>query len=61
MTTIDDGARARFLQRAMEAGITDYGVIPLYFEVAAWASRKGFAYTARGDEYTLAQGVTRAP
>jgi peptide/nickel transport system substrate-binding protein len=61
MSTIDDGVRAGLLQRAMETGMSDHGVIPLYFEVAAWASRKNLAYTPRGDEYTLAQSVTRAP
>jgi peptide/nickel transport system substrate-binding protein len=61
METIDDGARDSLLQRAMEAGMADHGAIPLYFEVAAWASRKDLAYTPRGDEYTLAQSVTRAP
>lgn len=61
MSTIDDGVRARLLQQAMEAGMTDHGVIPLYFEVAAWASRNDLVYAPRGDEYTLAQGVTRAP
>jgi peptide/nickel transport system substrate-binding protein len=61
MSTIDDGAREHLLQRAMETGISDVGVIPLYYEVAAWASRKDLAYTPRGDEYTLAQSVTRAP
>ena len=39
--------------------MADHGVIPLYFEVAAWASRKDLVYTPRGDEYTLAQSVTR--
>lgn len=61
MATIDDSARDHLLQRAMETGMSDHGVIPIYFEVAAWASRKGLAYTPRGDEYTLAQYVTRAP
>jgi len=61
LATIDDGAREHLLQRAMETGMTDHGVIPLYFEVAAWALRKELKYTPRGDEYTLAQSVTRAP
>jgi peptide/nickel transport system substrate-binding protein len=61
MATIGDGARDALLQRAMEAGMSDHGVIPLYFEVAAWASRKNIAYTPRGDEYTLAQSVKPAP
>ncbi len=60
LATIDNGARDRLLQRAMEAGMSDHGVIPLYFEVAAWASRKDLAYTPRGDEYTLAQSVMPA-
>ncbi|HKX11293.1 MAG TPA: ABC transporter substrate-binding protein, partial [Stellaceae bacterium] len=61
MATIDDRARDQLLQRAMETGMSDHGVIPIYFEVAAWASRKGLAYTPRGDEYTLAQSVKPVP
>jgi peptide/nickel transport system substrate-binding protein len=61
MATIDDDARQHLLQQAMVAGIADLGVIPLYFEVAAWASRKELTYAPRSDEYTLAQSVRRAP
>jgi peptide/nickel transport system substrate-binding protein len=41
--------------------MSDVGVIPLYYEVAAWAFRKDLAYVPRSDEYTLAQSVTRVP
>ena len=30
-------------------------IVPLYFQINYWATRKGFAYTARSDERTLAQ------
>jgi peptide/nickel transport system substrate-binding protein len=32
----------------------DYAIIPLHHQISSWAMRKGLAYTARTDEYTLA-------
>ena len=61
MATIDDPARDQLLQRASVVAMSDVGVIPLYYEVAAWAFRKDLAYVPRSDEYTLAESVTRAP
>jgi len=61
LATIDDPARDRLLQRASVVAMSDVGVIPLYYEVAAWAFRKDLAYVPRSDEYTLAQSVTRVP
>ena len=61
IVTVDDGARAALLNRAMETAMDDVAVVPLYFEGAAWAFRKDFAYTPRLDQFTLAQEVTRAP
>jgi peptide/nickel transport system substrate-binding protein len=58
LATIDDEARDRLLQQASEMAIADVGLVPLYFEIAVWASRKGFAYSARADGFTLATGVT---
>ena len=61
VATVDDGARAALLAEAMEMAMNDAAVIPLYFEGSAWAFRKDLAYTARLDQFTLAQEVTRAP
>ena len=57
----DAGARARGLARATEMAIVDRGLLPLYFQQAAWASRRGIIYRARADEYTLAPSAERAP
>jgi peptide/nickel transport system substrate-binding protein len=32
----------------------DHALIPLHHQISSWAMRKGLAYTARTDEYTLA-------
>ena len=58
LATIDDEARDQLLRQASEMAIADVGLVPLYFEIAVWAYRKGFAYTARADGFTLATGAT---
>ena len=55
LATVDDAKRDKLLQEASEIAIGDYGIVPLYFQINYWATRKGFAYTARSDERTLAQ------
>jgi peptide/nickel transport system substrate-binding protein len=60
LATVDDGRRQGLLARAAEVAIEDVGIVPLHYVVNVWAMRKGFAYKARADEYTLAAGVTRA-
>lgn len=54
MATIDDTAREKLLQEASKTAMSDYGVVPLHFEVTPWAFRKGLAYRPRIDQYTLA-------
>ena len=60
LATVDDAKRADLLARATEVAIEDVGIIPLHYQVNTWAMRKGFAYKARTDEYTLAGGVSKA-
>ncbi len=55
--TVDDEKREKLLQQATAVAMRDQGLIPLHYQVNIWASRKGFGYTARTDEYTLAAGV----
>ncbi|MGV8938555.1 MAG: ABC transporter substrate-binding protein [Allorhizobium sp.] len=55
--TMDDAARRELLQKADEMVLSDYGILPLHFEVPVWAMRKGLTYAARADQYTLPQGV----
>lgn len=58
MRTVDVKKREALLQQASRLLIADYGVLPLYFEVAVWALRRDLAYAARADQMTLAQFVT---
>jgi peptide/nickel transport system substrate-binding protein len=55
--TIDQDTRERRLQDAAAIAVSDYGDLPLYFQVNIWASRKGLNYVARADEFTLAMSA----
>lgn len=57
LATVDDDKREALLRQATEEAINDVGVIPLHYQINVWASRKGFSYLPRADEYTLAQEV----
>lgn len=58
LSTIDDRKREKLFQDAAEIAIRqDHAIIPLYNQVATWAARKGYRYTPRPDEATLAQFV----
>jgi peptide/nickel transport system substrate-binding protein len=57
--TVDDQKRAALLAEATEIGIHDYALIPLHYQLAVWATRKGLSYAARTDEFTLAMSVSR--
>ena len=59
LSTLDDAKREKLLQEAMEIAMNDVAVLPLHFQLASWATRKGFTYEARSDENTLAQSVSR--
>lgn len=56
--TMDDAERARLVEGADLMAMQDFAILPLHFEVATWAMRKGLDYDARLDGYTLPQGVT---
>jgi peptide/nickel transport system substrate-binding protein len=60
MATIDDAAREKLLQDASKLAMSDYGIIPLHFEVTPWAFKKGLAYKPRVDQYTLATEIKQA-
>lgn len=50
-------ALERELQRAAAVGFTDFGIVPLYHQVATWAGHPDLAFVPRRDERTLAQNV----
>jgi peptide/nickel transport system substrate-binding protein len=58
--TIDDAKREELLRKGSKIVMDDYGIIPLHFEVTPWAFRKGLAYKARVDQYTLATDLAPA-
>ncbi|MBL8697201.1 MAG: ABC transporter substrate-binding protein [Alphaproteobacteria bacterium] len=58
--TIDDRAREQLLFEASELALGEHGIVPLYYQVNTWATRKGIVYSARQDEYSLAQFVRPA-
>lgn len=60
MGTLSSDERAGYLVTASDAAIEDQAIIPLYFQVNLWASRKDLAYRARADEATLAIDVRKA-
>lgn len=54
LVTMDDPARSKMLQEAASIISNDVALIPLYFQVSAWAVKKGITYVGRGDERTYA-------
>ena len=53
LRTIDDKPRAELLGRAIDLAIgEDAAVVPLYFQLSVWASRRRLEYLPRGDETT---------
>ena len=61
LRTMDEDKRNVLYGRAAEIAVADMGVIPVYFTVNTWGSRKGFVYDARADEISLAMGLRPAP
>ncbi len=59
LVTVDDSKREKLLQQATEIAMKDQGLVPLHYQVNIWATRKGYTYTARTDEFTLAQNVRK--
>jgi peptide/nickel transport system substrate-binding protein len=60
LRTMNDDKRNALYARAAEIAVGDMGVIPVYFTVNTWASRKGLDYDARADEISLAMGLRPA-
>ncbi len=60
LRTLDDTKRNALYASAAEIAVSKSGVIPVYFTINTWASKKAFTYDARMDETTLAQGFRPA-
>jgi len=54
LATVDDKARERILQQAVEVATADVGVITTHFQLNLWATRRGIGYAPRADERTHA-------
>lgn len=54
---IDPARRENDLRTAMEIGMKDRGVLPLFFIANVWATRADLSLTPRSDGYTLAQDI----
>ncbi len=61
LRTLDEPKRNAFYSQAAEIAVGDMGVVPVYFTINTWATRKALTYVARGDETSLAMGVRPAP
>jgi len=57
MMTMDQEARADLLQQAGRVALEEMPVIPVQFENAVWAFRKGLAYGGRVDQTTNAAEI----
>lgn len=55
--TMDSAARRALTARASELAIADLPVIPLYFQKASWALRRGLTMQPHPAEYTLATSI----
>ena len=60
LRTLDDGKRNALYARAAEVAVGDMGVVPVYFSINTWATKKGLVYAARADEKSLAMGLRPA-
>ena len=57
MTTIDDAKRERLLQEVAEIAMADQALIPLFHQENIVGLRRGLSYTARSDDYMMAQDI----
>ena len=58
--TIDDNKRADLLRKAQTIVLDENGILPLHFEVTAWAFKQDLDYAPRTDQYTIAFEVKPA-
>ena len=61
LRTMDTDQRNALYARAAEIAVGDMGVVPIFFSINTWATKKGLVYDARADEQTLAMGLRPAP
>ncbi|GAC1410906.1 MAG: ABC transporter substrate-binding protein [Burkholderiaceae bacterium] len=52
--TIDHARREIIAQQASASALQDNAIVPLHYQLATWAMRKGLSYKPRIDEFTFA-------
>ncbi|MBI3706719.1 MAG: ABC transporter substrate-binding protein [Proteobacteria bacterium] len=57
LESFDETAAERYMKEAATVAFSDVGVIPLYYMVNTWATRKAYRYQARMDERTFVQAL----
>jgi len=57
LVTMDERKREGMIQQAAEVAMNDTALIPIHYEVSTWATAKGYRYTPRTDQYTLATNL----
>lgn len=60
LRTLDTDKRSALYAKAAEVAVGDMGVIPVYFTINTWGSRKGLTYDARADEQSQAMAARLA-
>jgi peptide/nickel transport system substrate-binding protein len=57
LVTMDDSKREHILKLANRHVANHYAIIPLYFVTNSWATKKGFVFYPRMDDYTLVMNL----
>lgn len=57
MQSLDEDQRALLLEQAAEELLTDYGILPILFELSTWAMKQSIRYDGRVDQFTLPQDI----
>jgi len=60
LRTMDDAKRYALFAKAVEIAVEDMGVVPVYFTINSWATKRDMTYAARGDEASLAMDLKPA-
>jgi peptide/nickel transport system substrate-binding protein len=60
LAEFDEEKRNGLLRQAARIAFQDVGIVPLYWQVVHWASKKGVVYEPRKDEATLAMSAKPA-
>jgi len=61
VVSLDQQERIRLWREAMRIAMEDAPVLPIHHQVNIWATRRGFTYAPRSDEYTLATSLRLTP